>query len=85
MEDQIEIGYMDIPIGYSSFDDDKKKILCDNIIDSMLLELEKHLPKHINRIDFLMGILESSLLINEEYENYEVCSVIRDTIKRLND
>jgi hypothetical protein len=51
----------------------------------MLLSLDKKLPTHLNRINFLIDILESSLIINEENENYEVCSVIRDIIKRLDD
>lgn len=84
-EEHIEIGYMDIPVGYNELDDNKKKVLCDKIIDTMLLSLDKQLPLYVNRIDFLIGVLESSLIINEQDENYEVCSVIRDIIKRLND
>ena len=70
---------------YELFDDEMKIKLCDKIIQSMLVQMDKVTPKYINRITFLNEILESSLITNEEQENFEVCVVLRDIIKRLND
>ena len=84
-KEQIDIGFIDVPKEYSSIDDEMKIKLCDKIIQSMLVQIDEVTPKYINRITFLNEILESSLISNEEQENFEVCSVLRDIIKRLND
>ena len=84
-KEQIDIGYIDVPKEYELFDDEMKIKLCDKIIQSMLIQMDKVTPKYIYRITFLNEILESSLITNEEQENFEVCVVLRDIIKRLND
>ena len=48
-----------------------------------LIEIELKYAPEINRISFLESILDSSLITNEQYEAYEVCSVIRDMKKQL--
>lgn len=84
-KEQIDIGFIDVPKEYESLDEQTKIKLCDNIIQSMLVQMDKATPKYINRITFLNEILESSLITNEEQENFEVCVVLRDILKRLND
>jgi hypothetical protein len=84
-KEQVDIGFIDVPKEYELFDDERKIKLCDNIIQSMLVQMDKVTPKYINRITFLNEILESSLITNEEQENFEVCVVLRDILKRLND
>ena len=44
-----------------------------------------HLTPNIDRIEFLELIFQSSLETNQDNENYEICSVIRDCINRLNE
>jgi hypothetical protein len=82
---QIDIGYIDIPKEYLTLDSESKKVICDRFIDIMLLQLDRNLSPEINRIDFLDEVLESSLITNEEQENFEVCQVISDCRKRLHD
>jgi hypothetical protein len=84
-KNQIEIGHIDIPVEYNNFTDYKKNVLCDKIIESMIIQLDKELPEHISRMVFLIDVLKSSLITNEEDENYEICSLIRDILKRLDD
>ena len=50
----------------------------------LLLHIDKHLDPHINRISFLDEVLESSLMTNEEDEEYIVCQVLFDCRKYLN-
>lgn len=85
MDEQIELGYIDVPKGYEKMSVKRKEDLCDILIDKLLISIDKQLPAYINRLTFLREVLESSLLTNEEEENYEVCQVIRDTIKRLDE
>ena len=84
-KEQVEIGFIDVPMNYVTLTDYRKDVVCNNIIDSILIQIDNSLPQHINRINFLIEILESSLLTNEEEENYEICAVIKDMINKLND
>jgi len=80
-----KIGYIDIPEDYMNLSDDEKYIICSKILDKLIMKIDKQLPPYISRVDFTLDILESTLITNEEEENYEVCSVIRDIKKILNE
>jgi hypothetical protein len=84
---QINLGWMDIPKDYIKYDDETKILFCNDLIDTMLRLIERDLSRapQINRINFLIQVLESSLITNENMENYEVCSVLRDCINQIND
>jgi hypothetical protein len=84
---QIKLGYMDVPVDYASYTEEVKDAFCNNFIDTMLHLIEKELSRtpEINRIYFLKEVLESSLITNENMENYEVCHIINDCLKKLND
>jgi hypothetical protein len=85
--EQIDLGWIDIPVNYPTFSEKKKVILCDNLIDHLLTYIDKELDHapYINRITFLNEILDSSLQSNVDLECYEVAQVIYDCKKRLND
>jgi hypothetical protein len=83
IHDHIELGWVDIPKQYFNLDESKKQIICNNIIDTLLTSLDKDLSPHINRIIFLDGILRSSIISNDELEQYEVSQVLLDCRKQL--
>lgn len=83
--EQIKIGYIDVPKEYMNLDIERRNEICDNLIDVMLTQLDKHLSPEYNRVAFLQEILESSLMTNEYEENFEMCQVILDCTKRLNE
>lgn len=82
---QINVGFMEIPIEYLQFTKEQKNLVCDKIIDEMLIQIDRNLLPEFSRIDFLEEVLESSLISNELEENYEICSVIKDCQRRLNE
>jgi hypothetical protein len=84
MRKQYRLGHIDVPVKYCEFSNEQKIEIQDNLIDSLLHNIDKNLPPEINRITFLSEVLESSLITNEKMELYEVCQVINDTRKRLN-
>ena len=84
-EEQVDLGYIDIPVDYFNFDEDRKKIVCNKIIDVLLLHIDKQLDPTINRITFLDEVFESSLITNEDAEQYTVCAVLNDCRKLIND
>ena len=50
----------------------------------LLTDIDKNLDPTINRITFLDEVLESSLISNEQEEEYIVCQVLFDCRKYLN-
>jgi len=83
--EHIELGYFDIPKSYLEFNDKQKEAICIKIIDTLLLHIDNQLDPTINRINFLDEVLESSLMTNEQEEEYVVCQVLFDCRKLIND
>ena len=86
-KEQINLGWVDIPLAYPTFNHKKKIVLCDTLIDTLLRYIDRELEyePYINRITFLNEILDSSLQANIDLECYEVAQVIYDCKKRLNE
>jgi hypothetical protein len=82
---KIRLGVMDIPKDYFDFTLEQKKDLCENLLEKLYLYIDKRLDNDYNRIEFLREILISSLESNEEDEQYEICQVINDCIKLLDE
>lgn len=80
-----EIGYIDIPKEYCDFTDTEKRIVCNKIIDMLLTTIDRELDPVINRITFLDEVLESSIISNEELEQYEICECLKDIRNILNE
>jgi hypothetical protein len=81
----IELGWIDIPKNYNQYTIKQKEVICNRLIDLLLLEIDRELDPTINRISFLDEVLESSLISNEHLEQYEVCEVLLDCRKLLNE
>jgi hypothetical protein len=84
-KEHIELGYFDIPKAYPDFTTQQKVKVCNKIIDVLLLHIDKQLDPTINRITFLDEVFESSLITNEDAEQYTVCAVLNDCRKLIND
>ena len=76
---------MDIPKNYSKYTEEEKKTICNKLIDILLFHIDRELSPEYNRITFLDEVLESSLISNEQMELYEVCEVLCDCRKMLNE
>jgi hypothetical protein len=83
--DHIELGWIQIPKKYIDFEKEQRDVVCNRLIDILLKHIDRDLAPEYNRIDFLEDVLESSILSNLEQEQYEICSVLRDCIKLLNE
>lgn len=80
-----EIGYIDIPKEYCNFTKNEKRAVCNKIIDLLLTTIDRELDPVINRITFLNDVLESSIISNEELEQYEICECLKDIRIILNE
>jgi hypothetical protein len=82
-EEEIDIGSIDVPIDYSKLNSKQKKAVCNNLIDTLLMSIDRTLPPHINRIQFLDEVLESSIESNNDLERYEISQTLYDMRKQL--
>lgn len=76
---------MDIPQEYCYFSSEEKRAVCNKLIDMLLTTLDRELDPVINRITFLDQVLESSIISNEELEQYEICQCLLDIRTILNE
>lgn len=83
----MEIGNITIPDKYLEFTIEEKNVVLDKLIDVMLIILEKDLAyfPEINRMTFLVKCLNDLIAFNEKLENYEMCHIISDVVKRINE
>jgi hypothetical protein len=85
MERHIKIGEIEVPKDYWSFDLDQRKEICEALIDTLLLVLEKQIRPEMDILKVLDLLLISSLISNEELENYEICQVLLDLRLLINE
>ena len=81
----VKIGQLDVPSDYFSLPQDEKEIICQSIMESMLYLLEKHLDPEVDTFAVLNKIIDSSIIMNEHNENYEVAGVLLDIKKMVNE
>jgi len=65
--------------------EEEKDQLCLTLLDSMLTILDHNLNRGINRIDVLDKLLQSSIMVNEACENYEICEVMTSIRNLINE
>ena len=80
----IKIGEMTIPEDYFELDSLNKETVCVVLMNEILEFIDKQIPKHLNRFDFLEKVIESSIQSNVKEEQYEVAQVLFDIKKLIN-
>lgn len=85
MKKKIKIGEMEIPTDYWSMKDDEKRFLCLSITETIIDLLEQKFTDKIPKMEILNLIIKSSIQTNEQDENYEVCQVLTDIQKFINE
>lgn len=85
MQKQIKVGHMDVPTDYFKMPQEDKDIVCNSILDSILYILERHINDNsIDKLKVLNRIIDSSIITNQDEENYEVCGVLMDIRNLVN-
>ena len=85
MSKHIKIGEIEIPSNYWDMNEDERTELCLTLMDGMLTILDKTLNPEFDRLAVLDLLLVSSIISNEENEEYEVCEVMSSIRKLIND
>jgi hypothetical protein len=78
MSKHIKVGELEVPIDYFSFNRNEKEQLCLQLMDAMLHVLDRELNQELDRVKVLDRLLESSIITNQDEENYEICEVLKD-------
>jgi hypothetical protein len=81
----IKVGEIEIPKDYWQLNLDKRKELCETLVDTLLLVLDKQIRPDMNRLRVLDLLLISSIITNERDENYEICQVLQDLRLLINE
>jgi hypothetical protein len=82
---QVKVGELEIPIDYFKFKPSEKEALCQEILDAILHVLDRQLNPEIDRMDILDKLLLSSIITNQDEENYEICAVLTDIRNLINE
>lgn len=82
---QVKVGELEVPIDYFNFKPSEKEALCQEILDAILHVLDRQLNPEIDRLDILDKLLVSSIITNENDENYEICAVLTDIRNLINE
>lgn len=85
MEKHVKVGELEVPVDYFKYDKEDKEILCNEIMDMMLHILDRQLKPDIDRMQILDKLLESSIITNQEQEEYEICQVLKDIRNLINE
>jgi hypothetical protein len=81
----IKVGELEIPADYWSLSPDIKRELCLTIVDAIITVLDQQISPKLNRMEVFQHLIDSSLLSNEQDENYEVCQVLIDIKQLINE
>jgi hypothetical protein len=81
----VKVGEIEVPMDYWSISEGEKTVFCLTIIDSILTILDKQVRPDLDRLYIFKKLIESSLVTNEMDENYEVCQVLKDIRKIIDE
>jgi hypothetical protein len=82
---KIKMSKIEVPEDYIEYDAEQKDEFINELVDNLLLLIDKNIPTGINRIEFLKDVLTSSLAGAVDTEHYEAAAIIRDIMKRLDE
>jgi len=85
INNHIKIGELEVPVDYFNFCKEDKEILCNEVMDAMLHILDRQLKPDLDRLEVLDKLLESSIITNQEQEEYEICQVLVDIRTLINE
>jgi hypothetical protein len=80
-----KIGDIEIPVNYFQLSTEQKAELCENIYKLIHKAISANIHPQIDNNLIMHKLLESSIMSNEETENYEICQVLSDIKQIINE
>jgi hypothetical protein len=84
-DNHLRIGEMEIPQEYFRLSPEDKKLICDVILNKIYHLVERMPTGNLRKMDVMYHLIDSSIITNEEDENFEVCQVLKDVRNLLNE
>lgn len=85
MKDKYVMNSVKVPNNYHNLTQQEKKDSCIGLLETIYDIIIKTTNTNYSKIDLIYKILESTLRHHETLEDYEVCSLISDTRKILDE
>jgi hypothetical protein len=83
MKNHIKLADFEIPKNIWTLNEDERKHIVSQVKTFMERLLFKELGVRVNRDEFLKKLIESSIIVNENEENYEICAILLDIKKEI--
>ena len=80
-----KVGEIEIPLNYFKMPEEERKTVCLGLFETMIDTLNRTARPEFDRFMILDKLLDSSIITNEEEENFEICAVLRDIQKLINE
>jgi hypothetical protein len=80
-----QIGNIEIPLEYFKMSEDEQRTICLGLFEVMLDVINRSANPEYDRFMLLDKLLESTIHTNEQAENFEVCAVLRDVQRLINE
>lgn len=81
----VKIGEIEVPIDYFNLPDEDKKQLVKKLYEGMYETVDKMATPGYNRTILLYQIIQSSVITNRLEENYEICQILTDVEKYMDE
>jgi hypothetical protein len=81
----IKIGEIEIPINYFELSKEEKDYLIEQLYNMFIQTIEGRINPAFETKEIMKSILQSSIISNRKDENYEICQILIDIEKRLDE
>lgn len=75
---------IDVPTNYFELSQEEKKEICLGLLETIYDTIIKNTPTHFSKLELFNRVLEQTIQHHEKTEQYEVCGLLYDT-KRILD
>lgn len=75
---------LELPPNYFEMSDEDRKDVCVGLLETIYEIIIKNNKNNVNKVELFHKVLDMTIEINEKNENYELCGLLYDT-KRLLD
>jgi hypothetical protein len=84
MNQHLKLADLEIPKDLWSMSDEKRREITLTVKFFLEGLIKRQLGVRVNKQKFLKQLIESTIIVNEEQQNYEICQVMKD-VKQLLD
>lgn len=74
----VQVGEINLPVNYFTLTEKNKEDLCHEMTELLLATIIDRVDPNEDTIKLLHLVLDSSIMVNEERQNYEICGFLKD-------